>query len=121
MSTFDHAIQTLLWQAPEDDAGAAETISDTLKAKLEIEWAAFEAYCDSINFEPEAARASSYDPSEGDLWAYAAHDWILTRNGHGRGFWDGDWHEPAATLLTAFCKRQGQIDTYQEGNILCLF
>jgi len=32
--------------------------------------------------------------------AYAGHDYWLTRNGHGCGFWDGDWKEPAATVLT---------------------
>ena len=30
----------------------------------------------------------------------AGHDFWLTRNGHGAGFWDGDWPEPAATRLT---------------------
>lgn len=38
----------------------------------------------------------------------AGHDFFLTRNGHGAGFWDGDWagfwdgdwEEPLATQLT---------------------
>lgn len=30
----------------------------------------------------------------------AGHDFWLTRNGHGAGFWDGDWAEPFATLLS---------------------
>jgi len=30
----------------------------------------------------------------------AGHDFWLTRAGHGCGFWDGDWREPAATILT---------------------
>lgn len=30
----------------------------------------------------------------------AGHDFWLTRNGHGAGFWDGDWEEPTATMLT---------------------
>jgi hypothetical protein len=30
----------------------------------------------------------------------AGHDFWLTRNGHGAGFWDGDWEEPTATILT---------------------
>ncbi len=32
--------------------------------------------------------------------ARAGHDFWLTRNGHGCGFWDGDWNEPAASKLT---------------------
>ena len=30
----------------------------------------------------------------------AGHDFWLTRNGHGAGFWDGDWHDSVATALT---------------------
>ena len=33
----------------------------------------------------------------GDCWSAAGHDLWLNRNGHGCGFWDGDWREPAAT------------------------
>src|SRR5688500_762108 len=30
----------------------------------------------------------------------AGHDFWLTRNGHGAGFWDGDWSEEADAILT---------------------
>ena len=30
----------------------------------------------------------------------AGHDFLLTRQHAGCGFWDGDWQEPAATRLT---------------------
>jgi len=42
--------------------------------------------------------------------AQAGHDFWLTRNGHGAGFWDGDWPEPAAALLTAYAKSFGEYD-----------
>jgi len=52
-----------------------------------------------------------------DVWpAIAAdpgqfgHDLWLTRNGHGAGFWDGDWPEPAATVLTDLAKIMGERD-----------
>ena len=38
----------------------------------------------------------------------AGHDFWLTRNGHGAGFWDGDWPEPAATILTDASKKYGE-------------
>jgi hypothetical protein len=44
--------------------------------------------------------------------AYAGHDFWLTRNGHGCGFWDGDWAEPVATVLTEAAKGYGQLDVY---------
>jgi hypothetical protein len=36
----------------------------------------------------------------GDKYVRAGHDFWLTRNRSGAGFWDGDWPEPAATRLT---------------------
>lgn len=44
-------------------------------------------------------------------WEYGTderlgHDFWLTRNGHGAGFWDGDWSEIGDTL-TALCKPYG--------------
>lgn len=43
---------------------------------------------------------------------YAGHDFWLTRNGHGCGFWDGDWEEPAATKLTNLAKQFGELSVY---------
>ena len=40
------------------------------------------------------------------------HDFWLTRNGHGAGFWDGDWPEPYATQLTEAAKRFGTFELY---------
>ena len=42
----------------------------------------------------------------------AGHDFWLTRNGHGAGFWDGDWPEPEATRLTKAAEAFGEIDLY---------
>jgi hypothetical protein len=41
---------------------------------------------------------------------HAGKDFWLTRNGHGAGFWDGDWPEPAATILDKASKRFGEYD-----------
>lgn len=41
---------------------------------------------------------------------YAGHDFWLTRNGHGAGFWDGDWE--TGDELTAACKRFRGVDLY---------
>lgn len=34
----------------------------------------------------------------------AGHDFWLTREGHGSGYWDGDWEDPAGTELYEACK-----------------
>lgn len=45
----------------------------------------------------------------GDEWSQAGHDFWLTRNHHGAGFWDGDWEEPEATALTDAAHGYGSI------------
>ena len=42
----------------------------------------------------------------------AGHDFWLTRNGHGAGFWDGNWPEPIATFLSNASKSVGGFDLY---------
>jgi hypothetical protein len=42
----------------------------------------------------------------------AGHDFWLTRNGHGAGYFDGDWPEPAATRLTTASHRFGEVNLY---------
>lgn len=44
--------------------------------------------------------------------AQAGHDFWLTRNGHGAGFWDGDWPEPEASRLTKAAKGFGETYLY---------
>jgi hypothetical protein len=42
----------------------------------------------------------------------AGHDFWLNRNGHGAGFWDGDWPEPDATTLDHASHAFGEYDLY---------
>ena len=49
----------------------------------------------------------------------AGHDFFLTRNSHGSGFWDGDWEFPvpgithdAGAYLTSMCKPYGSFEPY---------
>jgi len=58
------------------------------------------------------------------LWRYLEHgraeesrakmgrDFWYTRNGHGAGFWDGDWPEPYASQLTTAAKDFHVQDAY---------
>ena len=52
---------------------------------------------------------------EGDISddvALAGHDFWLTRNGHGAGFWDGDWPDVIGQRLTNAARAQGSYDLY---------
>lgn len=42
----------------------------------------------------------------------AGHDFWLTRNGHGAGFWDGDWEKEAGERLTKASKKFGEFNLY---------
>lgn len=65
----------------------------------------------------EACKYTGCPPEE-----YAGHDFWLTRNGHGAGFWDGDWEEPHDSRLTDLSKTFGEIDLYvgDDGFIHCM-
>lgn len=43
---------------------------------------------------------------------YAGHDFWLTRNGHGCGFWDGDWPKGIAEGLDKLAHDFGAFDVY---------
>jgi len=53
--------------------------------------------------------------SDHSCHARAGHDFWLTRNGHGAGFWDGDWKEPAATKLDEASKKFGEYNITASG------
>ena len=52
-----------------------------------------------------------WDDIQDDL-AHAGHDFWLTRNGHGAGFWDGDWPEGVDERLTEASHLWGEVDLY---------
>ncbi len=114
--SYQHALQTLQWSTDlgiegHSDCLAFEASKDLIK-KIKDDWDSFESQAVELGFDPEKHRDTYIDLSEGDYWDYAAHDFILTRNGHGAGFWDGDWSEPIATKLTELCKKFGEIQIY---------
>jgi hypothetical protein len=67
--------------------------------------AAAQADCDRFRKLAGDALNEHSDPT------MAAHDFWLTRNGHGAGFWDGDW-PVNGDALTALCKAFGECHLY---------
>lgn len=66
-------------------------------------------------FKRDNAEALETAIAEGDDvdMLQAGRDFWLTRNGHGAGYWDGDWPEPYATQLTDAAKLCGSTDLYR--------
>lgn len=48
--------------------------------------------------------------------SYMGHDLWLTRNGHGAGFWDGDWAQPYASRMTEAAKMLGERNVWTTRN-----
>lgn len=65
----------------------------------------------SMKRDAEAFENSHWNDIKSDV-ERAGHDFWLNRNGHGAGFWDGDWPEPAATRLDKASKAFGESDLY---------
>lgn len=47
-----------------------------------------------------------------DEVGHAGHDFWLTRNGHGAGFWDGHWELAAGETLTKAAAAYREVDLY---------
>ena len=76
---------------------------------------------DCEKFQKDNADAISeaevtFNAAEHSQEAQAGHDFWLTRNGHGCGFWDGDWSEPQATQLDEASKVFGETWLYVGDN-----
>ncbi len=86
---------TACWSSPDDDKELfAHRLTKAARKTMEADLRDFlEANAEDI----------------GDRQEEAAHDFWLTRNGHGAGFWDGDWPEPAASRLTTNSKAYGEV------------
>lgn len=69
----------------EEDEGYGAAFSADMEERIEADCRAF---CNAhhLLFKPCGARK-------------AGHDFWLTRNGHGAGFWDGGWPEPQSSVL----------------------
>ena len=101
-------LETALWSSTDE---SREDGGDPMDANYSIEdidadtVAAAQADCDRFCELAGELLNESNDPEAG------AHDFWLTRNGHGAGFWDGDW--PAGgDLLTSISKGFGEAYLY---------
>lgn len=117
LDTFTEAYVTCaLWSSnenrdPDGDAGLpldqnfgiADIVPETLAAMIADCEKFQEEHWDDICTCLKAGR---------DSIAEAGHDFWLTRNGHGSGFWDGDWPEAEAERLTEASKEFGEFSLY---------
>ena len=65
----------------------------------------------SIVADCKAFQEAHADDIGGEL-ELAGHDFWLTRNGHGAGFFDGDWDDEVGQRLTEASDVLGSVDLY---------
>lgn len=120
-----HALTALLWSELTDDGESFDRIDAEPSAQLvdliDAQWEAFRAAAESIGFDAaEHIDMALHPDNEGDAWNAAAHDFILTRNGHGTGFWEPRrWQQPWGQKLTALAQWFGELHLYiaEDGEI----
>jgi hypothetical protein len=106
-------IETALWSST-DEFGIP--LDDSKYADAELEpatLARFKADCE--RFQEQGSKLCP-EYFVGRTAATTAHDFWLTRNRHGAGFWDGDYPEPIATQLTDLAHSFGECDLYVGDN-----
>ena len=91
----------------DQNYGPGDLAPETLEAMRADCLAFATAHALAIACWPGTKQGRSRDP-----WYSAGFDLWLNRNGHGSGFWDGDWPEPAATELDKAAKVMGDVDLY---------
>ena len=107
MTEFDQLIETLVW-ATGDEADGCE-VEEYSKEELFDQYAQFvELIPDEIVDNLDELCLVGDDAEE-----QLAHDYIMTRMGHGVGFWEtSEWEEKAGEKLTELCKQQGMLESY---------
>jgi hypothetical protein len=117
LSAFELSyVETMCWSST-DDAGTnfdASDYSDTefadeTIARIKADCAKFRVLADGAF---ESFNESSDDYPINPAQYHVAHDFWLTRNHHGAGFWDGDYPEPLATTLTDLAHTFGEQNLY---------
>jgi hypothetical protein len=114
VDTFTRAyLDTMLWASTDDSDNPLDdrySVLDIASESLEQiirECEAFQLASYGLITE-ETYIGSHPDSSE----AIAGHDFFLTRNGHGAGFWDGDWKDPESDRLDKLAEWFGESDPY---------
>jgi len=111
-------IETALWSSNDESTPSGGIPLDRNYSASDIDPATLaQMVKDCEKFQSENAQWITDEHFEGssrdgDIDGQAGHDFWLTRNDHGAGFWDGDWTEEAGEALTKASKAFGEFDLY---------
>lgn len=103
-------IQTALWATTDHDT---DTPLDRTHSESDLADGEYDAIQDEVTafFAVPEVDALTEDWYR-EEYTQAAHDFFLTRNGHGAGFRDGHWQDRAEQVLYKAAKRAGSHEPY---------
>lgn len=101
-------IEALLFASTDGDGDNLDKYYDSSDI-AESEINRIQEQCHAFLTRPEVVKLA--EDWGRDEYRSAGHDFFLTRNGHGAGFWDGDWGDDGDTL-TAAAKSFGESEPY---------
>jgi hypothetical protein len=107
-------IEAALWSSTDEaDEGGGEPLDKNFSPLDISKHTLKRMIADCKKFQGETWKYISKDPKQ------AGHDFWLTRNGHGSGFWDGGWSKADGAHLTSFSKSYKEVHLYvgEDGQI----
>lgn len=104
----------LFWSSTDERDGETVNLDDYLSSTQADDHcrAACRAFFDEHYADLELAADTYPARHEHGGWALAGHDFALTRNSHGAGYWDGDLPEELGARLTEAAHRVGECWPY---------
>ena len=106
-------IECALWSSTDDDGTQLGRLADSDIAPET--YAKFEADCAAFQESYAELLAQAGDDAQN------GHDFWLTRNGHGAGFWARGYPDAIGDALSEAARRYGSCDLYigDDGRIYC--
>lgn len=95
-------LETALWSSVDDNGEPLDSNHSIEDFSVEAREQAKQDITEF--FEKAGALLDNYD------YETAMHDFWLTRNGHGAGFWDGDYEKDDGEKLTELSKKFGELN-----------
>jgi hypothetical protein len=114
LDTFTAAyLECALWLGRDERTGANEN-DPSVDLRERVDTCYGLTVLDPATLEQILEDCTAFQAEYGDLIAdnldRAGHDFYLTRNRHGAGFWDGDWSKDAGRTLTDASHPYGEFE-----------
>ena len=108
----EHYLECALWASTDDKGRALDGLFSIADLPPETVQSA-EKDCQRF--------LAHYGELIGARYQQAGHDFWLTRNHHGSGFWDGEWPKEIGERLTKAAHEFGECDLYvgDDGKVYC--